>query len=61
MKHSFVGDLFEMKKKENNEMKKWNKKFYLIWCWFISFCLIDKGFHPVQEFVFCNKLDWIRR
>ena len=48
MKHSFNGDLFEREKKN-----------YLIWCWFI-FLLIDKGFYPVREFVFCNKLDRIR-
>ena len=40
----------------------WNEKkhFYLIWCWFI-FYLIDKGFCSICEFVFCNKLDRIRR
>ena len=43
--------LFETKKKH----------FYLIWCWFIFFYLIDKGFCPVPVFVFCNKLDRIRR
>ena len=40
----------------------WNekkKRFYLIWCWFIFFYLIDKGFCPIREFVFCNKLDRI--
>ena len=42
----------------------WNEKknfFYLIRCWFIFFYLIDKGFCFVCEFVFCNKLDRIRR
>ena len=48
MKHSFEGDLFERE-----------KKLYLIWCWLI-FHLIDKGFYPSHEFVFCNKLDRIR-
>ena len=50
MKYSFVGDRL-----------KWKKKIYLIRCWFIFFYLIDKGFCPVFEFVFCNKLDKIRR
>ena len=40
---------------------KRKKAFYLIWCWFIFFYLIDKGFCPSREFVFCNKLDKIRR
>ena len=51
VKHSFVGDSFETKKK---------KHFYLIWCWFIFFYLIDKGFCPVCQFVFCNKLDKLK-
>ena len=50
MKHSFVGGRLKEK-----------KHFYLIRCWFVSFYLIDKGFCPVREFVFCNKLDRIRR
>ena len=41
----------------------WNEKtyFYLIWCWFIFSYLINKSFCPAREFVFCNKLDRIRR
>ena len=39
----------------------WNEKKYLIWCRFIFFYLIDKGFCPVREFVSCNKLTRIRR
>ena len=52
MKHSVVGDCFESKE---------NKKNYLILCWFIFFDIINEGFCPVHEFVFCNKLDRIRR
>ena len=51
MKHSFVGDRLKQKKKD----------FYLILCWFIFFYVIDKGFYPVHEFVFCNKLDRVTR
>ena len=50
MKHSMVGDSFETK----------TEHFYLIW-WFLAFCIINKGFCPTCEFVFCNKLDKIRR
>ena len=53
MKYSFAGDSFEMKKKKNH--------FYLIRYWFIYFYLINKGFCPVREFVFCKTLDRIRR
>ena len=51
VKHSFVGYSFETKK----------IYIYLIWCWFIFFYLIDKGFCPVCQFVFCNKFDRLRR
>ena len=40
--------------------KGW-KYFSLIRCWLIFFYLINKGFCRVGEFVFCNKLDRIRR
>ena len=36
----------------------WNKIKHLIWCWFIFFDWMDKGFCLACEFVFCNNLEW---
>ena len=36
----------------------WKKIKHLIWCWFIFFYWMDKGFCLACEFVFCNNLEW---
>ena len=50
MKHSVAGICLKRK-----------KAFLFNLVLIIFFYIIDKGFCPVCEFVFCNKLDRIRR